>query len=194
MPFDPSAITVVSGLPRSGTSMLMKMLSAGGMPILSDGLRGANADNPAGYFEYEPVKALRRDASWMPQAVGKAVKVVSFLLPDLPTTHRYKVIFVRRALPEVLASQRQMLLRRGEAEEATGDEEMGGVYEKHLRHIYRWLARQDHLEATFLDHGAIIAEPTGAAHAVNTLLGGNLDPLAMARAVDPALYRQRHNR
>ncbi|HNY87520.1 MAG TPA: hypothetical protein PKN23_13545, partial [Candidatus Hydrogenedentes bacterium] len=109
----PPEIVVVSGLPRSGTSMMMRMLAAGGMPLFTDGVRAADSDNPLGYFEHEAVKRLREDASWVPGAAGKAVKVVSALLPALPEGFQYRVILMRRPLEEVLASQRRMFGRRG---------------------------------------------------------------------------------
>jgi hypothetical protein len=108
-------IVVVSGLPRSGTSMMMKMLEAGGIPVLTDYEREADEDNPKGYFEFERVKNLKDgDDAWLPQAKGKVVKVIAALLTDLPSSYEYEVIFMRRAMPEILASQRQMLIRRGE--------------------------------------------------------------------------------
>jgi len=114
MPSD-ETITVVSGLPRSGTSMMMQMLGAGGLAVLTDGKRGADADNPRGYYEYEAVKSLGQDASWLASAGGKAVKIVSALLIHLPDGFDYRVIFMRRPIAEVLASQRAMLDRLGHA-------------------------------------------------------------------------------
>src|SRR5438046_6429896 len=108
-----SYITVVSGLPRSGTSLMMQMLRAGGMPVRTDGFRKADEDNPRGYLEYEPVKRTREDSSWVSDAVGKAVKVVYLLLRDLPDGFDYRVILMRRSLREVLASQSAMLMRSG---------------------------------------------------------------------------------
>jgi hypothetical protein len=106
----PCDIVVVSGLPRSGTSMMMQMLEAGGLPILTDGERVADADNPRGYYEYAPAKRLMTDRTWLPAADGKAVKIVAQLLPYLPPApHRFRVIFMKRDLGEVLASQQVML-------------------------------------------------------------------------------------
>src|ERR1043165_1737839 len=108
-------ITVVSGLPRSGTSMMMKMLEAGGMSLLVDNLRTADDDNPAGYYEFEPVKKLSQgDFDWLEEAQGKAVKVIAALLADLPSAYTYQIIFMRRDMFEILASQNKMLLNRGE--------------------------------------------------------------------------------
>src|ERR671934_2987374 len=115
-------IVIVSGLPRSGTSLMMQMLHAGGMPLLIDEQRPPDTDNPNGYWEYEPVKRLQQDNSWMHKAEGKAVKVVSALLQYLPPQHIYKIIFMQRPMQEVLASQAVMLERRG-GEGGEGEEE-----------------------------------------------------------------------
>src|SRR5687768_1736541 len=111
---DRDVITVVSGLPRSGTSMMMKMLEAGGLEPVVDHVRKPDEDNPKGYYEFERVKALENDREWLPEAKGKFVKVISMLLRHLPADHRFKVIFMQRNMPEVLASQKKMLVRRGE--------------------------------------------------------------------------------
>lgn len=111
--FDESSVTIVTGLPRSGTSMMMRMLEAGGLPVLVDGRRGADIDNPNGYYEFEPVKETRTDASWVEGARGRAVKMVYRLLYDVPAEFRYRVLFMRRDLGEILASQRKMLTRHG---------------------------------------------------------------------------------
>ena len=184
-------IVIVSGLPRSGTSMLMKMLEAGGVPPLTDNIRAADADNPKGYYEFERVKQLETDKEWLPEARGKVVKVISFLLPHLPPAHRYRVIFLRREIKEVLASQRQMLIRRGEEPDKTPDERMAMLYGKHLAQVEGWLAAQPGVETLYLHHHEVIAEPAAAAAAINTFLGGSLDTGAMAGVVDPALHRQR---
>jgi hypothetical protein len=181
-------ITIVSGLPRSGTSMMMAMLDAGGMPLLIDEARPADDDNPRGYFEYAPVKQLRMDKAWVGEACGKAVKVISWLLEDLPHTYPYRVVFMRRALPEVLASQRAMLTRQGKP---PGDNaQMTELFEKHLRHLSVWLTRQPHMLVLEVEHRLAIEQPHGTAQAVNEFLGGGLDTAAMAEVVDHALYRQ----
>ena len=120
-------ITIVSGLPRSGTSMMMKMLEAGGMPVLTDSWRSADEDNPKGYYEFERVKQIKTDQAWLPQAQGKVVKMISELLQYLPPIYCYRVIFMRRKLEETLASQRQMLQRRGEPAPVVSDESLAGI-------------------------------------------------------------------
>lgn len=191
MPLD-RPIVVVSGLPRSGTSMTMKMLEAGGVPILTDHLREADEDNPEGYFEFERVKQLGQDATWLANAQGKAVKIVSFHLAELPAEYPYKVLFIRRALSEVLASQRQMLARNGRPGGEAPEDQLEALYEKHLREVYAWLARQHYMKVLFLEHRAALDHPLETAKAIHTFLGGEMDVEAMARAVNPALYRQKN--
>lgn len=186
-------IIVVSGLPRSGTSMAMRMLEAGGLPILSDGRRVADEDNPRGYFEYEPVKHLHqanRDVAWLAEAQGKAVKIISFLLTWLPETYDYQVIFMRRELAEVMASQDAMLTRQGAAREGGAGSDTRAVYAEHLAQVDRFIARRACFTRLDVDYAAALADPRRAADRIAAFLGGSLDPAAMAAAVDPALRRQ----
>lgn len=183
-------IVIVSGLPRSGTSMMMRMLDAGGMPLLTDGVRAADEDNPRGYYEFERVKKLREDAAWLCDAPGKAVKVVSYFLDALPPEYEYRVVFVRRAIAEVLASQRKMLERRGEPDKS-GDTRMAELFEKHLRHVLSWIEGQPNIQTLFIEHRAALEYPHETAARVNAFLGGRLDEDAMAGAVERGLHRQR---
>lgn len=187
-------IVVVSGLPRSGTSMMMRMLDAGGMPILTDYVRTADEDNPRGYYEFERVKRLRADQSWLPEAVGKAVKIISFLLESLPGGYFYRILFMQRSLPEVLASQRKMLERRGMpvADPGADDRRMTELYLRHLSHTARWLQNRPNMRVMPVGHLDAIADPAAAARRVNAFLGGRLDEAKMAAAVDRDLHRQRH--
>ncbi|MDE3000509.1 MAG: sulfotransferase family protein [Gemmatimonadota bacterium] len=185
-------IVVVSGLPRSGTSMMMQMLEAGGQPVLTDGLRAADEDNLKGYLEYEKVKALKSDRSWLPEAGGKAVKIISELLKYLPDTFAYRVVFVRRALEEVLASQDRMLVRRGvqpggQAENA----EIARVFRRHLRETEAWLSGHPGFRTLYAEHRRILADPAREAARVNAFFDDCLDEAAMAASVDTSLYRQR---
>jgi hypothetical protein len=185
-------VVVVSGLPRSGTSMLMRMLDAGGIPPLTDELRTADDDNPGGYYEFEPVKKLREgDSSWLPQAQGKAVKVISALLSYLPPTQIYQVLFIQRAIPEILASQRKMLINRGEDPNKISDAEMGQYFEKHLAQVTAWLADQKHISTLYVDYNQMVRDPAPTAKKINAFLGGSLIVEKMIGVVDPALYRQR---
>jgi hypothetical protein len=186
-------IVVVSGLPRSGTSMTMQMLAAGGIAAVTDGIRAPSEDNPRGYFEDERVKRLYQkgeDRSWLSEARGKAIKVISFLLKDLPAEHHYKVLFMKRPLGEVLASQRKMLERRGEADPGS-DEKMYELWRAHLRKIDELFARSPHLERLELSYSDVLRDPLGEARRIQAFLGLPLDPEVMAAAVDGTLYRNR---
>lgn len=184
-------ITIVSGLPRSGTSMMMKMLQAGGLAVLTDGARAADSDNPRGYYEFERVKKLREgDVGWLAQAGGKVVKVISELLRWLPPEYAYRVIFMRRAMSEILASQKTMLMRRG-ADPGPTDEKMAALYAGHLQDVERWLEGQPHMDVLYVSHHDVLADPTTQCRRINTFLGGSLDEWKMAGIVEPSLYRQR---
>jgi hypothetical protein len=185
-------IVVVSGLPRSGTSMIMKMLEAGGLPILTDGLRAADEDNPKGYYEVERVKGLadEADQGWLTEARGKGIKVISYLLRSLPPQFNYRVVFIRREMEEVLASQRKMLTRRGETED-TPPERMQALFEDDLWRAAYQLKRRPEFETIELHYSAVLARPLEEARRLAAFLGGGLDAEAMAAAVDPSLYRNR---
>ncbi|MGR6036564.1 MAG: alkaline phosphatase family protein [Candidatus Nitrosoglobus sp.] len=188
---DQPFVTVVTGLPRTGTSMMMQMLIAGGLPILTDGQRAADADNPRGYYEYEPTTRLRTERDWVKEAVGQGVKIVAQLLPFLPSEHQYRVIFMRRDLDEVLASQRAMLERLGRETASMPPEQLRAVFQQQLRQIELWLAKQSNIQTLFVDYDGVLQESAATAKAVNTFIGGNLKVDAMAAAVDPILHRQR---
>jgi hypothetical protein len=184
-----SEVIIVSGLPRSGTSLMMQMLDHGGIPVLTDGVRAADTDNPRGYYEFERVKKVKMDTAWLPEARGKAVKMVSQLLYDLPATETYRIIFMDRDLDEVLASQEKMLARLGRA--AAPREEMKRSYRLHLERLHEWLARQRHLAVLGVSYNDLVNQPRAQAERVAAFLGGAADADGMARAVDPALYRNR---
>ncbi len=184
-------VTVVSGLPRSGTSMMMSMLQAGGIPVITDHDRAADEDNPKGYFELERVKKMPDgDFAWLEGAEGKVVKVISGLLRYLPSDRRYKVIVMHRRMEEILASQKEMLLRRGEKTE-DDDEEIGRSMAKHLEQVEAWLKTQPHLEAIAVNYHDVLANPAGQAEAINRFLGGRLDVAKMTAVVDHGLHRQK---
>jgi hypothetical protein len=188
-------IVVVSGLPRSGTSMVMKMLEAGGLPVLTDGIRTADEDNPKGYYEVERVKNLaqEKDKGWLAEARGKVVKVISFLLKSLPSEFNYRVVFIGREIEEVLASQKKMLTRRGEAEE-TAPERMRALFEDDLWRARYQLKHRPEFETMEIHYSAVLAQPLEAARRLDAFLGGGLDVEAMAAVVDPQLYRNRAKR
>lgn len=188
----PHPIIIVSGLPRSGTSMMMRMLEQGGLPVLTDGIREANEDNPRGYYEFERVKKLPEgDVAWLPEAQGKVVKIIAALLMHLPETYTYKVLFMRRNMDEILASQKRMLVRRGEDAKSVSDDEMAGLFEKHLAQIYAWMDRQSNLAYLDVDYNAMLANPAPIVAEIQDFLKRDLDFEAMVAVVDPDLYRQR---
>jgi hypothetical protein len=188
---DDDFITVVSGLPRSGTSMMMKMLEAGGMSVLVDHIRTADEDNPKGYYEFERVKQIETDQAWLADAGGKAVKMVAALLRHLPTNYRYRIIFMQRTIEEVLASQRQMLLRRGEPADELSDDQMAGMFAKHVEKIQAWLAQQHNMQVLYVQYGEVLARPEEQVARINGFLGSALDVASMEATVDKRLYRQR---
>ncbi len=186
-------VVVVSGLPRSGTSMMMGMLEAGGVEILTDGIRKADEDNPKGYFEYEPVKELTKDGSklWLEDAPGKAVKIISELLKELPSDLNFKLIFMKRNLEEVIVSQNKMLVRRGESADGDEDERMMLLFARHLEKVKKWIEQQSHFEAIFLDYEKVLEDPDSRAEQIKTFLRRELDVTSMAGVVDRQLYRNR---
>jgi len=185
-------IVIVSGLPRSGTSMMMKMLEAGGLSVMTDAIRQADIDNPKGYYEYERVKNLEKetDKSYVREARGKVLKVISFLLKDLPDDNFYRVVFMRRHLDEVISSQNKMLDRRGE--DAIEDREtMAEAYRNHLAAVKILVRKRANLEMLEFRYDEAVKNPKEAARSVNAFLGGALDERAMAAVIDGELYRNR---
>ena len=185
-------VIVVSGLPRSGTSMMMKILEAGGKTILTDSLREADANNPKGYYEFERVKQMKDgDLAWLPDAVGKVVKIVTGLIAYLPPDYHYKVIFMQRDLNEVLSSQKKMLGRLGKGDDNIPDDTLAQTYEDHIKQVKAWLARQGNIEVLYVNYNTMVADPTESLQKVNSFLGGGMDVQKMASVVDGELYRER---
>jgi len=184
-------IVVISGLPRSGTSMMMNMIRAGGLEVLTDDVRKADNDNLRGYLEYERVKQLDKDASWIVEAEGKVVKVISVLLRYLPPDHEYKIIFMHRDILEILASQKKMLEHRGEQPSDVSDDTMSAVYKKHILEIKEWLKKQSNVETLHINYNEALVNIRPTVVRVNEFLGGGLNMEEMVNVVDPLLYRQR---
>jgi hypothetical protein len=194
--YDRPFIPIVSGLPRSGTSLMMSMLAAGGLDVMTDQLRTADDDNPVGYFEFEDVKKLiRGENSWLAGANGKAVKVISTLLPYLPDGYHYRIIFMRRTMEEVLASQRKMLINRGENPDKVSDDQMAEMFKKDLQQSERWINSHAHLAPRIdVNYTQLIANPEPLVAEINRFLGGGLDEDKMMNVIDPSLYRHRSSR
>lgn len=185
-------VYVVSGLPRSGTSMMMKMLETGGMTVLTDELRAPDRDNPRGYYEFEPVKRLKDgDSAWIEQARGKAVKIVSALLEHLPGNYRYKIVFMERDMKEILASQRKMLENLGKSGNPDEDETFMRLYRKHLEKVKTWLGSQPNVDVLYVNYNELLAKPPDVSAGVAGFLGVSLDLADMSAVPDEQLYRQR---
>ncbi|MCO5185714.1 MAG: sulfotransferase [Anaerolineae bacterium] len=184
-------VTVVSGLPRSGTSMMMKMLEAGGIDPIQDGIRTPDSDNPKGYYEYERVKQLDKgDTAWVADAQGKSVKVISALLRYLPADYEYRILFMRRDLDEILASQAKMLDNR-QKESGVSDDELKSLYRKHLQQVYGWVNQQPNVTLLDVNYNDLLSNVMGQLPQIVQFLGSTLDTEAMANVVDPNLYRNR---
>lgn len=183
-------ITIVSGLPRSGTSLMMRMLEAGGIPALTDFLRTPDEDNPNGYYEFEDVKGIEEDTTWLEDAYGCSVKMVYSLLKHLPPDREYRVLFMRRNVDEILQSQKQMLERNG-IETDVPNATMKTLFERELRQFYEWLPSQTHLNLINISYNDLIAAPESTIAQINHHFDESLDIAAMKDVIDPKMYRNR---
>jgi hypothetical protein len=186
-------IIVITGLPRSGTSMAMKMLQAGGLPLLTDGARPPDESNPEGYFEFEPVKQLDKngDLAWLRGARGKGVKIISWLVTWLPETYDYRVIFMQRDLDEIIASQGAMLGRRGQPQGIEDPAAMRQIFARHLEQVHGFLAHRRCFSTLVVNYSEVIAQPQVEAKRFAQFLDRPIDVERMAAAVNPRLYRNR---
>ncbi|MFP6658841.1 MAG: sulfotransferase family protein [Pirellulales bacterium] len=186
-------ITIVSGLPRSGTSLMMKMLEADGLTLLTDNFRRPDEDNPGGYYEYAAVKHTVRDAGWVSLARGKVVKVIHALLPHLPANEQYRVLMLERDLEEVVDSQQAMLQRSGNAGAALSRVELIAAYRHQLEEVKLWIAGQLNFRYTTVCFNQLLSKPHSQLAGIADLLARPLNAQAMAAVIDPALYRQRRH-
>ena len=182
-------IIIVSGLPRSGTSLMMQMLQQGGIEIVTDNIRAADTDNPRGYHEFEKVKKIKQDHSWLPGLRGKAVKMVSQLLYDLPPGEKYRILFMERDLDEMLLSQEKMLERLGRT--PAPRETIKRAYVQHLERLHEWLSQQGNMKVLRVGYKDLVERPHEQTERVREFLGGAIDVEKMVKAVDPTLYRNR---
>ena len=190
-PSYPKPIIVVSGLPRSGTSMMMRILAEGGLPVVTDHFRAADEDNPNGYFELEAVKKMSEgDVAWLAEASGKAVKVISALLEHLPRAFFYKIIFMEREIEEILASQRKMLANRNK-ELKSNDGEVAQQFQRHLSTLRPWLARQPNMEVMYVSYNALVSNPEPFCRRLIEFTGAALDLDGMLSVPSQELYRNR---
>lgn len=185
------SIIIISGLPRSGTSMMMKMLVEGGLQVVTDEIRRADDDNPNGYFELETVKQLPEgNFSWLQDVNGKVTKVISSLLEYLPSGYSYKVIFMERELREILASQQKMLTNRNEAAKVD-DAEMEQQFQNHLAVVKAWLVRQTNMEVLYVNFNALMADPEPFCHRIAGFIDIPLNVTRMLAVPSEELYRNR---
>jgi hypothetical protein len=182
-------IVIVSGLPRSGTSLMMQLLDAGGIEALTDNVRTPDTDNPRGYYEFERVKKVKEDAGWLPAARGKAVKMVSQLLYDLPLTEQYGIVFMERDMDEILSSQEKMLRRLGR--DAAPREEMTRAFTLHLNRIHKWLADRSNFTVLRVRYAEVVTRPAEEVARLDEFLGRRLNARAACAAVDPTLFRNK---
>lgn len=192
LPFN-APIVIVSGLPRSGTSMMMKMLVAGGMPSLTDQIRSADIDNPQGYFEFERVKQLdKADALWLAEARGKAVKIVSTFLSFLPDQYQYRILFMQRDIDEILASQDKMIARRGEQADSSTHDAIKRQFHQHLVTTQAWLQTKKNIAVQYIRYDGVVQNPQFFAERVARFLQRPVDTKAMVQSVNPDLYRNKN--
>lgn len=186
---------IVSGLPRSGTSLMMQMLAAARIDLLTDEIREADKNNPRGYYEYEQVKGLARGGTeWLKSARGKAVKVVSPLLPHLPADYTYRVLFMQRDLDEIIQSQQKMRERLGNGDDTFDYNQLRTEYTAHLTQTLTWARRQGHIKLLTVDHRTLLTDPSPQIEAVIDFLNLSADAKSsMHTVIDPNLYRERHD-
>ena len=187
-----SEIVIVSGLPRSGTSLMMQMLHQGGIPVVTDEIRTADTDNPRGYYEFERVKKTKDDSSWLPDARGKVVKMVSSLLYDLPATEVYRIVFMRRDIDEMLASQEKMLVRLSRT--AAPRDQMKKSFSIHLDRLFQWFPAQPHIKLLEVSYNDLLLAPESQVCRIAEFLDHVPSALLMLAAIDPDLYRNRRSK
>ncbi len=188
---DNNIITIVTGLPRSGTSMVMKMLESGGIPPLTDRIRKADVDNPKGYYEFERVKKLPEDTKWLNDAKGKAVKVLAELLRYLPNDYEYRILLIERNMQEIIKSQNKMLIRRDKDTNKVSDHEIIRIFGKTLKMMKKWIDEQANVEVLFINYNEILRNPEDCIKKINDFFNGVLDEGKMLSAIDEKLYRNR---
>jgi len=188
---DDEYITVVSGLPRSGTSLMMNMLEKGGLVPLTDHLRKPDEDNPRGYYEFERVKKLPDDTGWLPEAKGKVVKILAELVKYLPPGYRYRMVFMMRNIDEIIASQRKMMERRGEGPDDSSDEEMAALLRRYLKMLKQEVNSREDTEVCYISYNDLMTDPDPCMDELLEFFDGKLDRTRMREAIDARLYRNR---
>lgn len=184
-------VTIVSGLPRSGTSMMMEMLEKGGFELLTDSVREADKDNPKGYYEYERVKQLPEDTEWLQKAEGKAVKVLGELIKHLPGDYEYNIVFMERNLEEIIESQTKMLKRKGEDPDDISKEELRETFKDYRRILKQQISSSPNMEVIYVNYNDIMSHPEPVIESISAFFDGQLDTDSMLSVIDEELYRNR---
>jgi hypothetical protein len=189
---DEDIVNIVSGLPRSGTSLMMKMLEEGGLVPLIDNIREADIDNPKGYYELERVKKLPDDTTWLPDAKGKVVKILAELIKHLPDAYTYRIVFMMRDLDEIISSQRKMMVRRGEDPDKVPDDEMKELLRAYLRNLKVFVNSHPNMKVCYISYNDLMMDPDLSIDEISDFFNGKLDPKRMRQAIDEKLYRNRN--
>ncbi|OIQ30100.1 MAG: hypothetical protein BM564_03850 [Bacteroidetes bacterium MedPE-SWsnd-G2] len=181
-------MVIVSGLPRSGTSLMMQMMNNGGLEVLTDNQRKSDDSNPKGYFEYEPVMSIHKDNSWVELAKNKSVKVVAPLLKHLPSEYRYKVIFMNRDITEVIKSQQKMIGRDTE----TLPVKLFDAFQKQLQVVDTWKEKEPGVEMMYVNYKDVLENPNDLVNQISDFISVDMDQEAMISSVDKSLYRNKN--
>ncbi len=188
---DDQVITIVSGLPRSGTSLMMRMLDNGGLEPLIDHIRTPDEDNPKGYYEFERVKRLPDDTSWLEDAKGKVVKVLAELIRHLPSGYDYRIVFMMRNIDEIIRSQKKMMIRRGEDPDAVPEKEMVDLLKRYLVLLKQTVNSRKDMEVLYISYNDLLLDPDMSILEINEFFDENLDISKMKDSIDMSLYRNK---
>lgn len=184
-------IVVVSGIPRSGTSLMMNMLGRAGLPLLTDETRGADESNPEGYFELAAVRKTQEDNAWVSRAQGHAVKVIHRILPALPEVYRYRVILMHRPVAEVVQSQDRMLARLGADPSQLPEGRIEAIFKEQHEQTRALLEQEAHFDWIEVEYPELVEAPVRGAEQVIRFLELSAEPADVATAIDARLYRER---
>lgn len=190
---DKNDIIVVTGLPRSGTSLVMQILQSMGIDLFTDNKRSPDQSNPRGYFEHELVKTIEYDTSWIKKVEGKAIKIVSPLLVYLPNNYNYKIIFMDRVLDEIVQSQEKMLLVNGVPNPQIEPEVIKQIFIKDLKQAWSWIRELSHSESLEISHSKLLKKPESELEKVNGFLNIKVDLENTLKVIDKKLYRSMIN-
>ena len=188
---DKNDIIVVTGLPRSGTSLMMQILQSLQIKLFTDNHRSADESNPKGYFEHQWVKTIEKDNSWLTDVKGKAIKIVSPLIKYLPVDLNYKIIFMNRDLDEIIQSQERMLTENNKKDDATNSEELKQIFLKDLKQSKDWIHTQLHSEVLEILHSKLLKNPETELEKIKSFLKIDINTTLILKVIDKNLYRSK---